>query len=156
VPGLKGVFVPRFKPGDSVANRLCPAWGTGVVLSVAEIVSEVQFSEAGRRRVRTEVLERIARPLRRSTPTAEADPEYETKLKNLVAAFRDTSNDEDTEGIESSIYEVFLGGGAGKPALKRQLAHRFALDKFGRPSRGHVDARSLYEFLFPEPAKKVK
>lgn len=145
----------RLKAGDSVANRLCPAWGTGVVLSVREIVSEVQFSEAGKRRVRTDVLDRIAQ-LSRRTPAAKADPEYETKLKDLVLAFRNTAKEDGTEAIEASIYEVFLGGGTGKSAVKRQLAHRFALDKFGRYAAGHVDARLLYDFLFAEPAKETK
>jgi hypothetical protein len=154
-PCSKEGLMPVLKPGDSVTNRLCPAWGTGVVLSVREIVTEVQFSEAGKKRVRTEALNQIPRPARRSTSAAaKADPEYESQLKSLVAMFRDNETHEGAEAIESSIYEVFLGGGAGKPAIKRQLARCFAKDRLGRYSGGHADAKNLYDFLFPE--KEVK
>lgn len=146
--------MPQLKPGDSVMNRLCPAWGTGLVLSVREPAAEVRFSEAGKKLVRTEVLNPAPRPARRSrSSTAKVTPEYEDELKVLVAAFRDNESREGTEAVESSIYEVFLGGAPGKSVVKRQLARFIGKDRLGRYTGGHADAKNLYDFLFPEPAE---
>lgn len=142
------------KQGDSVTNTKCPAWGTGLVLSVGPNSVEVQFQLVGPKRLRSDVLahssERASISIKKGK---KVDPLHQAKLQELVAAFSSTASREGIEGIEPRIYEAFLVSGVGKSAIKRQLGGWIGTNPSGRHDKAYGDAKALYDFLFPDPTR---
>lgn len=145
------------KQGDSVTNSKCADWGTGVVLAIGASSVEVRFPSVGPKRLRMDVLV----PSSERAPVFDkkgrkADPEYQAKLKELVAAFSNIENREGIDKIEDMIYEAFLVSGVGKGEIKRLLGQWIKTNPFGRQDQGYADAKALYDFLFPQNPRSKK
>lgn len=145
-----------FKQGDSVTNSKCPDWGTGVVFSIGSNSAQVRFPEVGPKRLRMDVLVPSAdRAPVYNKKGRKADPEYQTKLKELTGAISDIGDREGIQDIESMIYEAFLVSGVGKGLIKRQLGHWLKGSGHATHSGGYADVKALYDFLFPvNPERK--
>lgn len=145
------------KQGDTVTNSKCSDWGMGVVLSVGPSSVEVRFPTVGPKRLLMDVLV----PSSEKAPIFDkkgkkADPQYQAKLKELLAAFSNVPNREGIKNIEQMIYEAFLVSGVGKGAIKKQLGGWITSSPYGRQDQGYTDARALYDFLFPEKPRVKK
>jgi hypothetical protein len=142
------------KPGESVANVKCPEWGTGVVLSLGPSSAQVKFPEVGQKRLLVEVLIPSSKPAplsaKKGAKTGSID---QAKLKNLVEALLSAPFGEGFEKMESRIYEAFLVSGVGRAAIKRQLGKWMETAPYGHQEQTYVEAKALYEFLFPEMVK---
>jgi hypothetical protein len=145
------------KQGDSVTNSKCADWGTGVVVSIGSSSVEVRFPTVGPRRLLRDVLvPSLERAPIFDKKGKKADPVYQAKLRELVAAFAGITNREGIENIEPMIYEAFLVSGVGKGAIKRQLAAWIKANPYGRQDMGYADAKALYDFLYPENPRTKK